>query len=143
MSAPHIEDRVVALGRFGEPSRPGRARVRLWPPPARALRAAKALLACWGLAAVGLFIPVAHFFLVPGFLIAGVVLAVRRSREAATFAGVQGTCPGCGREGEFKARGKFALPKETSCSGCNGRVTIEEAAAEPEVAARGEAGGAA
>jgi len=35
----------------------------------------------WGLALVSVFIPLAHFILVPSFVLAGIVTALVRSRE--------------------------------------------------------------
>lgn len=35
----------------------------------------------WALALGGLFIPVAHFILVPTFVVTGIVVAVKRARE--------------------------------------------------------------
>lgn len=125
MPAPLFDDRPVALALFGKPPREGVARVRIWRPGERVARTVKGLLVCWALAAAALFIPVAHFFLVPGFLIGGIVLAVRWSEQAETFEGASGVCPGCGREGDYSVRGKFALPKETSCAECRGRVILK------------------
>jgi len=126
MAAPYIEDRPVALTLFGRPSSPGVARVRLWGRGERLARAAKGLGACWALAVATAFIPVAHFFLVPGFLLGGIGVAWRWSGQAATFEGARGACPACGRDGQYKARGMFRLPKETSCGGCGGRVILAE-----------------
>jgi uncharacterized protein involved in cysteine biosynthesis len=48
----------------------------------------KGLALAWGAAAVSVFIPVAHFLLVPGFAVAGVVIFVKRMRDReATRAG--------------------------------------------------------
>lgn len=124
MPALCIEERPVAIAAFGKGELPAIARLRVWGRGERMGRAAKGLLVYWALAAAGAFIPVAHLFLVPGFLIGGIVVGLRRSGEVATFEDVRGACPLCGVEGEFGVRGKFALPRETDCAGCGGRISV-------------------
>jgi hypothetical protein len=102
--------------------------VRFWPTGERAIRVSKGLGACWGLALVTLFIPVAHFFLVPGFLISGLVIAARWSGQTRTYVDVRARCPACEQESDFKVQGKFLLPKETNCQACRARVILEEPA---------------
>ena len=46
----------------------------------------------WALALGGLFIPVAHFILVPTFVVAGIVVAVKRSREDRRLVLLRGAC---------------------------------------------------
>lgn len=128
MSATPIEDHAVLVTVFGKPARDGVARVRVWPPRARALRVARGLGACWVLAVPALFVPVAHFVLVPGLVIGGVVLALRWSGQTRTFAQVDGVCPSCGQEAGFSVRGKFKLPRETNCGSCGARVILKAAA---------------
>src|SRR5262245_9384591 len=72
----------------------------------RLVRAVAVLSACWGAAIISIFIPVAHFFLVPGFVVLGVVGAILRSRERDRLLRIQGTCPRCGREEEFVQGGR-------------------------------------
>ena len=125
MSGSRIEEQAVLVTAFGKPSRDGVARVRIWPPRARTLRVAKGLGACWGLALPALFIPVVHFFLVPGFLIGGAVLALRWSGQSRTYDQAVGLCPSCEQEVGFRVRGEFKLPRETSCRGCGARVILK------------------
>jgi len=124
VSEPGIEQHPVAVTAFGKASREGLARVRFWPTGERAIRVAKGLGACWGLALVTLFIPLAHFVLVPGFLIGGLVIAARWSGQTRTYVDVRGHCPACEEETGFKVRGKFLLPKETNCQACHARVIL-------------------
>jgi hypothetical protein len=124
MAPPAIEEHAVAVTVFGRTPREGVARVRVWSAGERAVRVLKGLGACWGLAIVTAFIPVAHFFLVPGFAIGGVVLAVRWSGQSRTYVEARGPCPACGEEGVFGVKGKFTLPRETECAACGARVAL-------------------
>src|SRR5262249_3057376 len=72
----------------------------------RLARSLRILLACWAAAIVSIFIPVAHFFLVPGFLVLGVVLAVVRGRDRERLLRLHGLCPRCRREQEFVQSGR-------------------------------------
>jgi hypothetical protein len=55
----------------------------------RLARALGALLACWAAAAVAVFIPVAHFILVPGLAIGGLVWAAVDLRALRARAGLR------------------------------------------------------
>ncbi len=84
----------------------------------RVARALAALGACWALALVAVFIPVAHFVLVPSLLVAGPVAAVVRLREDRTLVKLHGVCPRCGLEQDFRAGGRFRSPRTVYCTGC-------------------------
>jgi hypothetical protein len=91
-------------------------------PGARTRRAVLALLACWALAAVTILVPIAHFVLVPGFFLAGIVLFVRRLREGETIVGVQGVCPYCKEERSFGAQGLMKSHLRVSCPVCHNQL---------------------
>ena len=110
---------------FGREAREAVVRVRHWRPAERVARTLAGWLGCWLLAAITLFIPVAHIIAVPAFFIGGIVLLARRSREGRTFVEGRGSCPACGAEQTFRLRGRFALPKETACPTCRARVVVE------------------
>lgn len=105
----------------------------------RLARSLGILVACWGAAIVSIFIPVAHFFLVPGFLVLGVVLAVARGRERERILRLHGICPRCRREREFIQSGRQGGTLWVSCPGCFNRlsVTIEGSASRTTPAAAG------
>ena len=105
----------------------------------RLVRSLGILVACWGAAIVSIFIPVAHFFLVPGFLVLGVVLAVARGRERERILRLHGICPRCRREREFIQSGRQGGTLWVSCPGCFNRlsVTIEGSASRTTPAAAG------
>src|SRR5258706_14609734 len=99
---------AVSLTAFGFSPRPATAVVIEQSTGERVGRAFAGLGMFWALALGGLFIPVAHFILVPTFLTAGIIMAVKRSKEDRRLAEVSGPCPRCGAEQTFKAGGPFA-----------------------------------
>jgi transposase-like protein len=70
------------------------------------------------------FIPVAHFVLVPTLLAAGVITAVLRLGEAARLASVRGVCPRCGTEQEFESGGRFRRERTLDCPGCHHHLRL-------------------
>ena len=82
-------------------------------------RAIKVLLICLVLALITAFIPIAHFFLVPLFLIAGPVMAVMKYKLGSALEKVEGSCPECGDAVEIALDATDILPKRTYCPSCN------------------------
>jgi len=82
----------------------------------RVKRAAKAWLISWGLAIASLPLIIAHWVLVPGFLIAGPFMARRYFRIESTPKKVSGACPICGEETGIKLESSDTLPMWTYCS---------------------------
>jgi hypothetical protein len=109
---------------FGAP--PTRATITVMPLGIgrRLARALGALLACWAAAAVAVFIPVAHFLLVPGLAIGGLVWAVIRLRARERLVRVHGVCPRCGHVQEFIAAGSTGGQPAVSCPGCLNRLLV-------------------
>jgi hypothetical protein len=93
-------------------------------PSQRLGRALAGLGMCWALALGGLFIPVAHFILVPTFVVAGIVVAVRRARENRRLLLLRGACPRCGAAQEFKPGGRFVTGRSIDCPKCHGALTL-------------------
>ncbi len=92
----------------------------------RLRRALLRLVLLWGLARVSLFIPLAHFVLVPGFLIAGPVVAVLAYRSSQARDRADGKCPQCGEEIIIKLEARDEIPKWTYCPACNAALQIME-----------------
>jgi hypothetical protein len=115
---------AVSLTAFGFAPRSGTAVVIEQSTGERVGRAVAGLGMFWALALGGLFIPVAHFLLVPVFLAAGIILAVKRSREARRLAEVRGPCPRCGAQQTFKAGGRFAPGRSLDCPACHGTFAL-------------------
>ena len=115
---------AVSLTAFGFTPRPATALVIEQSTGERVARAFAGLGMFWGLALGGLFIPVAHLILVPVFLAAGIVLAIKRSREERRLAEVRGPCPRCGAQQTFKASGRFANGRSLDCPACHGTFAV-------------------
>jgi hypothetical protein len=118
-------DVPVELHVFGLPATTGVARVRERDPGERTVRAMKGGGALFGLALLSIFIPIAHFVLVPGFLLAAVVFALKRMREGASIVALSGTCPRCKEERTFDARGPFRPETRTTCPVCSFAIDVE------------------
>ena len=127
MSDDGTEEIGGTLGAFGAPSLAATARIVRQSPQRRMRRALAALGICWGAAIPCLFIPLAHFFLVPSLVTTGIVLAVLRSREDMRLLGVQGRCPRCGVEQEFPASGRLRGERALDCPLCHNRLTFSAA----------------
>ncbi len=118
----------VSLAAFGYPSRPATAVIVEQTPAQRLARTLAGLGMFWGLALVGLFIPVAHFVLVPTFLAAGIIVAAKRAREDRRLILLRGACPRCGAEQEFRPGGRFVGERSLDCPRCHGNLTLVAAA---------------
>ena len=94
---------------------------------ARLRRAGKALGTWWACALGGVFIPVAHFFLVPGFFIFGIVQFFQRlgTRELGT--GARGVCPDCGVEQAFDLPPRWKVPQQVVCRHCQRGLRLASA----------------
>jgi hypothetical protein len=109
---------------FGSPPTPATAKVLTQRAGQRLARTAAALGVCWGLALASVFVPVAHFILVPTFAVAGVVVAVLRAREDRRLLEVLGTCPRCGTEQRFEVGGRFAQERSLDCPRCHSHLVV-------------------
>ena len=116
------ESAPAALHFFGFPDTSATIHFVRHDPGARMRRAVLTLLACWALAAVTILVPIAHFVLVPGFFLAGIVLFVRRLREGETIVGVQGVCPYCKEERSFGAQGLMKSNIRVNCPVCHNQL---------------------
>ena len=82
-------------------------------------RAGKVLAICLVLAAVTALIPVAHFFLVPAFLLAGPVMAFMKYRIETVLETASGVCTECSQAVDIELDPADKLPKWTYCPACN------------------------
>ena len=119
----HVEA-PISLSAFGFGARPATAVVIEQTAAERVGRAFAGLGMFWALALGGLFIPVAHFILVPVFLTAGIIMAVKRSNEEKRLEVVRGPCPRCGAQQDFKVGGRFVSGRSLDCPACHGMLTV-------------------
>jgi hypothetical protein len=124
-----MADVPVTLAAFGAAGTDAVATVQERSLGARAGRAALALGAAWILAVPAVFLPVAHFVLVPGLLVGGVVLAAMRLAETRTLARVRGVCPRCHAALDVSPGGRFRLPRAVQCVHCRNELTMAARAA--------------
>lgn len=92
----------------------------------RKMRAAKTWALMWLFAVLSIPIIIAHFVLVPGFLIAGPVLAVRRYRVTEVPDHVSGVCPTNNDEFNLKLEASDRLPMWSYCPICNSSLQLLE-----------------
>jgi hypothetical protein len=109
---------------FGFPATAARVDVARHGPGARLRRGLLALGACWGLAALTVLVPIAHFVLVPGFFLLGIFLLARRLREGATVLSVTGDCPKCGEPRSFVAGGRLEREMKVQCPVCRNELEL-------------------
>ena len=74
---------------------------------------------------ISIFIPLLHFVLVPGFIIAAIVFAVYYSRPA-NIERAKAKCPECGVDFVI-SRGKPVFPIQDVCASCHHKITISKA----------------
>jgi hypothetical protein len=84
----------------------------------RVRRAVQRLAAFWVAATIAVFIPIAHFLLVPGFFALGLYFLSRNLRVKEAVTEARGTCPDCGLEQELEVSGNWDPPHRITCRGC-------------------------
>lgn len=87
--------------------------------PARWRRALRALGKWWGIALLSILIPVAHFVLVPSFLLFGLYQFLDRLGAALVPFDARGTCPDCGTDQAFELAARWRIPQLVSCHECH------------------------
>jgi len=90
---------------------------------ARVRRALKGLGGFWGAMVVSVFLPVAHFVLVPSFFFIGIWQCVRRLKMTERVRGAHGRCPDCGTEQDFEL-GSSRVPQSVTCGSCHRGLTL-------------------
>lgn len=77
-------------------------------------------------AAIAIPIPLVHFVLVPGSLLAGIVLGAVRLSQREVVVSAEGPCPFCGTRQRLGLAGrKFQLPRRVHCSTCGRELDLE------------------
>jgi hypothetical protein len=73
----------------------------------------------WGVALLAVFIPVAHFVLVPAFLGYGVWQFFQRLGTVELATAARGTCPDCGTEQPLDLAPRWRAPQPVTCRHCS------------------------
>jgi hypothetical protein len=107
--------------------REARIRIRRFERPARLRRAVAALGTWWAAALAAVFIPVAHFVLVPGLAVFGLFLFGQRLRTSAVVVAARGTCPDCGTEQDLDMLGPWREERGVSCRHCHRSLRLSPA----------------
>jgi hypothetical protein len=102
---------------------PGIVEYYQWSQQERFSRALKTLGIFWGLSAASVILPILHFFLVPGFFLAGVAMFFWIRSQSEVLLGGRGTCPECGKDFEV-VRAPVRWPIRDLCSHCRCEVEI-------------------
>jgi hypothetical protein len=99
--------------------------------PARWRRALRALAVWWGAALLSVPIFVAHWFLVPGFLLFGLYQFSQRLGAVEVASDARGRCPDCGAEQPLELAARWRVPQLVTCQSCNRGLRLTLPAAEP------------
>jgi hypothetical protein len=94
----------------------------------RTMRAAKIWGIMWLFALFSLPVFIVHFVLVPGFLIAGPVMAAKRYRVTEIPDHISGNCPSCKKELTLGAANLDRLPIRAPCPACGKILLLREKA---------------
>jgi len=104
---------------------PGEVYLENWNQKQRTRRALKALGIAWGLAVIGVLIPLVHLILVPSLLIAGPIAAyIVYQNESSVLGGIS-QCRQCLAPFEI-VKSANHWPLKDVCSKCFANVTIEK-----------------
>jgi hypothetical protein len=116
---------VELVGKLGNKTS-GNANIQHWEQKERMRRAMRALGITWGAMIVSVFIPLAHFILVPALLIAGPIVANWVYKQQDMIMGGEAICPQCGKPFHI-IRTTLKWPLNDTCSECHENVTISPA----------------
>ena len=95
--------------------------------PRRMARAARGFFGWLAAALVCVFIPIAHFVLVPLCTIGAFVFAARRLTQRAIVVEARGRCPDCGAEQELDLLGPWTGRKNLVCRSCQRPMELKAA----------------
>lgn len=116
--------RTIRIENSENQSTSGKLHITTYSPQERMSRAIKILALLWAIAVATAFIPIAHFVLVPGFLIAGPIVAYRRYQMSEHPSSADGECPTCKQLSSIHLEPSDTLPMWTYCSASNDPVQL-------------------
>ena len=128
MSNTHAQREIpFVLTGYSNNTTSGVARVVEFDRKARIARAGRGLFMAWAAATASVFIPVAHFLLVPAFTIGGVAVFASRIRAVQLTNAIVGSCPDCGVDQDFGSAGRWDPPHTLHCRACRRSLTARSA----------------
>ncbi len=125
---PFTEQHRIVFKTVDDSTTPGELNVQVYSDHERLMRSLKIWGLCWLLAVLSLPILGAHWFLVPGFLIAGPIMGYRRYHQHSISVKVTGTCPRCHNEINLTLEPREQLPLRKYCPHCSAPLHIVAAA---------------
>jgi len=106
-------------------NKPAKMHLFLFTQQEQKIRALKSLMTLWGIAALCVLIPIAHFILVPGFFVAGIIVASRRWKTGEEGIDATGPCPDCNNEICLKLDKNAELPQWKDCPECGDPLELQ------------------
>jgi hypothetical protein len=104
----------------------GQVKIELLDPQQRLRTCLKLWGLCWGGALAAIFIPLAHFVLVPSLLLVGPILGLYKWKQEQRLLGGAGVCPACQAEVHIE-KGAVKWPITELCTSCSRNVEVYEA----------------
>jgi hypothetical protein len=92
----------------------------------RVRRALKGIATWWAAALGSVFIPVAHFLLVPSLTLVGLYTFFERLGAAEVATAARGVCPDCGKEQALDVSGRWTVPRDIACRYCQRNLTLSQ-----------------
>jgi hypothetical protein len=108
----------ILTGYHGAPTR-GTAVIQVFTREQRWRRALAAVGKWWGVALLSVFIPIAHFLLVPSFLMYGMWQFSQRLGTVERVSRARGICPDCGTEQLLELAPRWRAPQPVTCRHCH------------------------
>jgi len=99
--------------------------VTAFTPQEQKVRALKSLMIFWAIATLCILIPIAHFILVPGFFIGGIIVAKRRWEVEEEGIEATGSCPACHNNICIKLDKNAELPQWKNCPECTDPLELQ------------------
>jgi len=118
-------DQAFLLSGFSPQPGRGHATIVFFDRRQRWRRALKGLGKWWAVALGSVFIPVAHFLLVPSFFLYGLLQFSSRLGTVELARDAEGTCPDCGTAQRLELSARWQAPQQVSCRHCHRGLTVQ------------------
>ncbi len=92
----------------------------------RMRKAIKSFFIFFGLAIASIFVPILHFFLVPGFLILSIFMAINAYSDSQEIANLDLKCAKCGTSVTLAEKRQEQYPFWVKCPSCQTEYRIEK-----------------